>query len=192
MSGTGTTSRILAGLRQACYPRALRIDPPAWPPELAGRLAAALEAAAQATAEAARAAIAAAQAQAARPETPQATQDAGKQEKLMADLATRVWRIRRSLVPHGKPLLNAQPVDEMRKPYRHLLSTWEALEAAGVRIQDHTGERYISGQSIKVHFEAAPELDTDTVIDTIRPTIYLNGNMIQMGEVLVGTPDLVN
>ena len=78
----------------------------------------------------------------------------------------------------------------MRKPFRWLVSTWDTLKECGLEIQDHTGDRYISGQSLKAHFEATPNLHEDTIVDTIKPTIYFDGKIIQMGEVVVGTPDM--
>ncbi len=78
----------------------------------------------------------------------------------------------------------------MCKLFHWLQDAWDTLEENGLEIQDHTGDRYISGQALKAHFEAAPDLAEDTIIDTIKPTIYLDGRIIQMGEVVVGTPDL--
>jgi hypothetical protein len=99
--------------------------------------------------------------------------------------------MRRNMVPAGTiRLLEARPMEEVRKPFRWLVSVWDALKENGLEIQDHTGDRYLSGQAIKVQaYDPAPELKEETVIDTIKPSIYLNGRMIQIGEVVVGTPD---
>jgi hypothetical protein len=67
---------------------------------------------------------------------------------------------------------------------------WDALKENGLEIQDHTGDPYDSGQSLKAPaFEPTPGLKEETVIDTIKPSIYLDGKMIQMGEVVVGIPE---
>ena len=119
--------------------------------------------------------------------------DAELRERLrfLADVATGLWRIRRNMVDRSAGrLADARPLDEMRKPCRWLVSTWDALQRHGLEIQDHSGDRYVAGQSLKAHFEAAPELHEDTITDTIMPTIYFNGEVIQMGEVVVGTPDM--
>jgi hypothetical protein len=114
-------------------------------------------------------------------------------ERLMflADVGTGLWRMRRNMVPTGSArLLEARPMEEVRKPFRWLVSVWDALKENGLEIQDHTGDRYISGQAIKVQaYEPAPGIREETVIDTIKPSIYLDGKIIQMGEVVVGTPD---
>ncbi len=181
-------SHLAGDLRQLLYRPEFRIGRPAWPADLSGRLAQAIEAAA-------RAAQTAAQAQIARKEAePAAAADlqAALQERLkfLADVGTGLWRMRRAMVPPDSGwLLDARPREEMRKPFRWLVSTWDALKESGLEIQDHTGERYISGQSLKAHFEAAPDLAEDTIVDTIKPTIYLDGRIIQMGEVVVGTPE---
>jgi hypothetical protein len=109
----------------------------------------------------------------------------------LADIGTGLWRMRRNMVPPNSPrLLEARPAEEMRKPFRWLVSVWDALKENGLEIQDHTGDLYRSGQALKVPaYEPKPGLTEETVIDTIIPTIYLDGKMIQMGEVVVGTPE---
>jgi hypothetical protein len=109
----------------------------------------------------------------------------------LADVATGLWRMRRNMVPAGSPrLMEARPIEEMRKPFRWLVSVWDALKENGIEIQDHTGDLYDSGQLLKAPaFEPVPGLKEETVIDTIKPSIYLDGKMIQMGEVVVGTPE---
>jgi hypothetical protein len=176
-----------------------RIAPPAWPPQLSERLTTAIETATRAAADAARAAEAAAQAQEAAakrqseaPPVPDLRPKLQEELKLLADTATGLWRIRRNLVPKGPGrLLEKRPVQGMESPFKWVVSTWDMLkEEYGLEIQDHNGDRYISGQAIKAHFEAAPDLHEDTILDTIKPTIYFDGKPIQMGEVVVGTPDL--
>ena len=86
--------------------------------------------------------------------------------------------------------MEARPVDGMRKSFNWLVSVWDVLKENGLEIQDHTGSVYREGQDLKVPaFEPTPGLNVDTVIDTIKPSIYLDGRMIQMGEVVVGTPE---
>ena len=184
-------AHLLGDLRQLLYPREFRIGRPGWPADLSVRLAQAIEGAARAAQETAKAQQEAARRQ---PE-PAATAElqAALQERLkfLADVGTGLWRMRRAMVPPDSGrLLDARPREEMRKPFRWLVSTWDALKESGLEIQDHTGDRYISGQALKAHFEAAPDLPEDTIIDTIKPTIYFDGRIIQMGEVVVGTPDL--
>lgn len=188
----------LSSLRQILFPREFRITRSAWSLELTERMAKSIEASIRASVAAARAAEAAAKAQeqAARrqlesPPIPDISATLQERLKFLADVGTGLWRMRRNMVPPGTSrLLDARPLEEMRKPFRWLVSTWDTLKESGLEIQDHTGDRYISGQSLKAHFETAPDLHEDTIIDTIKPTIYFDGKIIQMGEVVVGTPDL--
>ena len=109
----------------------------------------------------------------------------------LADVGTGLWRMRRTMIPAGSPrFMEARPVDGMRKSFNWLVSVWDVLKENGLEIQDHTGCVYREGQDLKVPaFEPTPGLNVDTVIDTIKPSIYLDGRMIQMGEVVVGTPE---
>jgi hypothetical protein len=78
----------------------------------------------------------------------------------------------------------------MRQPYRHVQSACDALAEAGVVIQDHDGQEFNTGLELKVvAFQPDPGWTSDRVAETIRPSIYRNGRSIQMGEVIVGTPD---
>jgi hypothetical protein len=189
---------IPSALRQFLIPREFRIARPAWSVQLGERVAKAIETAARAAADSARAVEAAAKAQeeAAKrqlelPPAPDINATLQERLKFLADVGTGLWRMRRNMVPPGAGrLLDARPLEEMRKPFRWLVSTWDTLKESGLEIQDHTGDRYISGQSLKAHFEAAPDLHEDTITDTIKPTIYFDGKILQMGEVVVGTPDL--
>jgi hypothetical protein len=107
------------------------------------------------------------------------------QERLLADLGTGLWRIRQRMIEPetGKPL------EEMKRAFRHLQATWDILADAGIEIQDHTGVLFDSGMSIKVlAFQPMADIDRETVIETIRPTVYFRSQRIQMGEVIVGRP----
>jgi hypothetical protein len=111
----------------------------------------------------------------------------GEQElRLLADVGTGLWRLRQKMVKPG----TTQPLDEMRRPYRHLESVWDALTQAGAEIQDHTDKPFDPGMSLKVvSFQPTPGLGRERVIETIKPTIYFKGKAIQMGEVIVGRPE---
>jgi hypothetical protein len=105
---------------------------------------------------------------------------------LLADIGTGLWRLRQKMVKPG----TTQPQDEMRRPYRHLESVWDALAQAGVEIQDHTDKPFDAGMSLKViSYQPTPGLGRERVIETIKPTIYFKGIPIQMGEVIVGIPE---
>ena len=104
---------------------------------------------------------------------------------LFAKLATNVWRLRARMVDPASD----RPREEFRLAYRHLESLWDALAGADVRIVDHTGTPFDSGLSLRVlSFEPKEGLTRETVIETLRPTIFHKDKRIQIGEVIVGSP----
>lgn len=106
-------------------------------------------------------------------------------DKLFAEISTNLWRLKNKMIdPKTK-----EPFPEMRRGYRNLDSMWISLEENGIKIIDHTGEEFIHGKSLKaLAFEPADVIIKETVIDTIKPSIFKNKLCIQMGEVIVGTP----
>ena len=104
----------------------------------------------------------------------------------LAKVATGLWRARRRMCRPGAD----EPLPEMRQPYRHVQSAWDALAEAGVVIQDHDGQAFTTGLELKVvAFQPEAGLAAERVAETVRPSVYRNGRSIQMGEVIVGTPD---
>jgi hypothetical protein len=161
-------SRLRTGVRQWRYPRALRIAPreaAGGLDDLVGRADAAL-----------RAALAA-------PESPAPVLDEGA----IAAIATGLWRTRRRMVDPA----TGEADRELRRPFRHLQSTWDALSEAGVVIQDHDGSRFNSGLALEVlgPFQPTAGLRWDQVIETVRPSVYVDGRTVQIGQVIVGTPE---
>lgn len=107
------------------------------------------------------------------------------QPQLLADLGTGLWRLRQKMLKPG----TTQPLEEMRKPYRHFESVWDALSQAGIAIHDYTDRPFDQGLSLKViAYQPTPGLNRERIIETVKPSIYLQDTMIQMGEVIVGTP----
>jgi hypothetical protein len=108
-------------------------------------------------------------------------------DQLWADVGTNVWRLRRTMLEPGTDA----PRDEMRRAYRHLESIWHALTESGIEIQDHTGmqvpENGILGLKI-LAFQPADGILCETVIETVKPSIYCKERYVQVGEVIVGTP----
>jgi hypothetical protein len=162
---------ILATLRQLRYPKEFRISPSVWPVDLID----AFERLAQVLGRNGKM-------------TPyQAKQESEEQRmRFLADIGTGLWRLRQKMVKSGTD----QPLEEMRRAYRHLESTWDALIQGGIEIQDHTGERFDSGMSLQaIAFQPVAGFGYEKVIETIKPTVYYKGRVIQMGEVIVGTPE---
>jgi len=109
----------------------------------------------------------------------------------LCSVATGIWRTRRNMLPTGNliPLEGTACLPGTEKAYRRLLSTWQVLADNGLEIQDHTGEIFISGQQLEVaDFSPVAGLTQERVVQTMEPSIYLDGTLIQMGKVFVGTP----
>ena len=74
-------------------------------------------------------------------------------------------------------------------PFCARIVSYEYTEA-GIEIQDHTGDPWDHRRSIKaIAYQPTAGLQREVVIETLRPTVYYKTSHIQMGEVIVGTPE---
>jgi hypothetical protein len=106
--------------------------------------------------------------------------------RMVAEIGTGLWRMRQKLVKPGTD----EPIEEMRRVYRHFESVWDSIVQAGAEIQDHTHNLYGSGTTLRViAFQPTVGVDREIVTETLKPTIYFKGRLIQMGEVIVATPE---
>lgn len=106
----------------------------------------------------------------------------------LVDLGCAIWRLRQKTLDD----VTGEPKDGLRNLARHVIVIWDWCEQRGLTIQDHTGQCFDSGQFLEViGFQPMAGLARETVIETVRPTIYLNGEAkpILKGQVIVGTPD---
>jgi hypothetical protein len=103
----------------------------------------------------------------------------------LANVATGVWRLRQRFQQPGAEA----PAGELRRVQRDVEALWDTLAEAGIEILDHNGKVYEPGESLKVlAFQPAPSLDRERIVETVKPTVYLGEQWLQMGEVIVGTP----
>ena len=105
--------------------------------------------------------------------------------KGMADVATNIWKAKCRMLdgPSGEVR------EEMKRVYRHVESALETLAELGIALKDHTGNAFDYGLPLKVvTTQETPGITRDTVIETLRPTVYWQKQIIQMGEVVVGIP----
>lgn len=154
---------MMDDLSQMRHPEPFRIGPAAWPPELQ----AALE-------------------KLARPSAPGTEGESGLLG-LLAKLATELFRSRKRML---KPGSSSEPLEEMRRPWRHVDAMWDLLHQAEFEVQDHDGKRFEAGLELTViAFQPTAGLQRETILETIRPSIYHKGQMIQRGEVVVGKPE---
>jgi hypothetical protein len=105
---------------------------------------------------------------------------------LIVDLANVAWALQRKSCD---PVTNERK-EQFRPISRHIDQLSEYLEELGVKIQNHTNEPFDSGQSLEViAFQPTAGISQDVVVETIRPTVYIKGSRIQMGQIIVATPE---
>lgn len=103
-----------------------------------------------------------------------------------ATIATNAWRTRNKMTDED----TGEAKEEMKRAYRHIEALFDALSEIGIEIRDMQGRAFDSGMALKViSFEPTPGLSREEIAETIKPTVTWQGELIQMGEVIVGTPD---
>jgi hypothetical protein len=107
-------------------------------------------------------------------------------DKTIADVATNLWRVLKRFGENG----DGEESKAQRMATRNLTAISDRLSAAGVRAQDHDGIPWDPGMSLKaMAYEPRPNLERETVVETVRPTVYRGGQCIQFGHVIVGVPE---
>jgi hypothetical protein len=100
-------------------------------------------------------------------------------------LATQVWRAMGKTVDPA----TGEPREEMRRVHRHIEGALDVLKQMGLTINDWVNQPYDAGLPVKVlTFQPAPGLERDTILETVRPTVMWKNRLVQLGEVVVGTP----
>ena len=101
----------------------------------------------------------------------------------LCDVATGLWRM-------GNRLDELPDDAAGRAVRRHAQSAQAALLAAGLETRDPTGEPYHTGQAMHVlEFQPGTDRDEETVLETIKPAIYLRDTLVQRAQVIVALPD---
>ena len=102
-----------------------------------------------------------------------------------ADIANAVW----SLQQKSRDPATTEIRDEFRPISRHVERLAECLAEIGIEAQNHTNQPFDSGQSLEViAFQPTAGIAREVVLETIRPSVYLKGQRIQVGQVIVATP----
>lgn len=105
--------------------------------------------------------------------------------KAFSTIATNTWRAKTRMIDQD----TGEIKEEMKRVYRHIEAIVESLKQIGVEIIDPVGRVYDSGMALKVvTFEPTPGLSTEEIKETIKPSVAWQGRLIQIGEVIVGTP----
>lgn len=106
--------------------------------------------------------------------------------KTVATVATNTWRAKIKMVDPE----TGEAREEMKRVYRHIEAIFDALKQAGVETIDPTGKAYNSGMALKVvSLEQMPGISKEEIKETVKPSVTWQGHLIQMGEVIVGTPE---
>lgn len=162
-------------LRQLLFPRAFKIVPPRWPQALFDSLGQAQ------VAEGVRNTATVAPS-----DNRPTVRDTGEIYKLIADLATGIWRIRRRV----EQVSNEYGSDGLRGICRHVENSWDLLQQHRIEVKDDVGQKYVAGMALQVlAFQPSDGVERDTISETIRPSIFFNDTLIQRGEVIVATPN---
>ncbi len=103
----------------------------------------------------------------------------------LGGLATQVWRaIGKTVDP-----ATGEPREEMKRVHRHIEGALDLLKQMGLTMNDWVKQPYDAGLPVKVlSFQPTPGLDRDTVLEAVRPTVMWKDRLLQLGEVIVGTP----
>jgi hypothetical protein len=103
----------------------------------------------------------------------------------IADVATNAWRVKIKMTDKA----SGDVREDMKRIYRHIEAMFESFQEMGLEIKDHTGELFDYGLPLKViTSQATKGITQERVIETLKPSIYWQQQMIQMGEVVIATP----
>lgn len=109
-----------------------------------------------------------------------------KLEKALAEIATQAWRARSKMIDSA----SGEAREEMKRVFRHIEAILEKLREVGLELKDHTGDVFDYGLPLKVvATQPQPGIARENVIETIKPTIYWQDRIVQMGEVVIATPE---
>ena len=102
--------------------------------------------------------------------------------KALAEAATSLWRAQRKLTQAGRSAEN-------RQTGRYLRTCAEALASAGLVVQEHDGTAFSAGRALDVLvYQDDPAVSEETIVETVRPSVYYHDRQIQRGEVIVARP----
>jgi len=103
-----------------------------------------------------------------------------------SDVAFEIWRLTKRIQAAKKdnPQLDIAAVEASAARLTDL------LRREKIDIQDPTGQRYNEGLAVEVlEFEKSESLPVNTkvIVETLRPTIYFDGNVLVRAQVIVAT-----
>lgn len=109
--------------------------------------------------------------------------------KTLITIATNAWRAKTKMFDEH----SGDVREDMKRVYRHVEAIYRNLQEIGVEIKDHTGEAYDDGQPMRViASQPTPNLAKKRVLETLLPTVYFNGHILQNGEIVIATPEVAS
>lgn len=103
--------------------------------------------------------------------------------RFLCDLSLCLWRLEKKLTKPGTD----EPLEEMSSAYSSLTSVWNILIQAGVTVREYTGLLYDSGFPLNVvGYQEVMGISEPKILETIKPTVFLHGDPVQYGDVIVG------
>jgi hypothetical protein len=114
-------------------------------------------------------------------------EDAAEDERVrmasfLAELGTGIWRVKRKI-----EVLSRMP-KEIKDALYSLESMWMSMSDGGVEIIDHIGTIPSKQEARVIEVREIPGLAREQVVDTVKPTILIHGEVVQQGEVVMGKP----
>jgi hypothetical protein len=115
------------------------------------------------------------------------TDDAIQDERVrmanfLAELGTGIWRVRRKIED-----LSRMP-KEIKDALYSIESMWISMADGGVEIIDHIGVIPPKREAKVIEIREIAGLTREQVVETIKPTILMQGEVVQQGEVVLGRP----
>jgi len=106
--------------------------------------------------------------------------------KMIAMVATNAWKLKMMMTDGKEGVVK----EECKRFYRPIEAILDSLDAIGIKIIDRTGETFDYGLPEKVTANhPTPNISKEYVIETQKPTITLNDQYLQVGEVIIATPE---
>jgi len=103
----------------------------------------------------------------------------------LAVAATAMWKLESRM--HRQQ--QEQAYEAPKWLVRQLEAANDALLAIGVEAKDHSGEKYVPGLALTVMaFQPSVGVTVEVISETLKPSIFFKGALIQPGEVIVATP----
>jgi len=108
---------------------------------------------------------------------------------MMVKIANNAWKLRTRMTAGEDGKIK----EDWMRLCRHVDAILANLGDVGMEVKDRTGEPFDYGLPEKViASHPRPGTTKESVIETLKPTIYFNNQIIQTGEVVIATPEQGN